>query len=52
MINTLGSYHLNLDQNIKAVSYTHLDVLLIDTLTALFAVSLSLKFPKSMVQFL
>ena len=29
-----------------------IDVLLIDTLTALFAVSLSLKFPKSMVQFL
>ena len=28
-----------------------IDVLLIDTLTALFAVSLSLKFPKSMVQF-
>ena len=29
-----------------------IDVLLIDTLTAIFAVSLSLKFPKSMVQFL
>ena len=29
-----------------------IDVLLIDTLTALFAVSLSLKFPKSMVQLL
>ena len=28
-----------------------IDVLFIDTLTALFAVSLSLRFPKSMVQF-
>ncbi len=28
-----------------------INVLLIDTLTALFAVSLSLKFPKSMIQF-
>ena len=35
----------------SSLPFDTINVLLIDTLTALFAVSLSLKFPKSMVQF-